>query len=54
VTDTKVGFKGTADHLVKGFVDFGFGFRSWGRVPNGFDVYYDDIAVGSERIGPIK
>ena len=54
VTDTKVAFKGTGDHLVKGFVDFGFGFRSWGRVPNGFDVYYDDIAVGAERIGPVK
>ncbi|MGA2232850.1 MAG: hypothetical protein ABSH22_18275 [Tepidisphaeraceae bacterium] len=54
VTDTKVVYKGTADHLVKDFVDFGFGFRSWGRVPNGFDVYYDDIAIGSERIGPIK
>jgi polysaccharide lyase-like protein len=53
-TDAKVAFKGTADHLVNGFVEFGFGFRSWGNVPNGFDVYYDDIALGTERIGPVK
>ena len=54
VTDAKVPFKDVADHLVKGFVEFGFGFRSWGNVPAGFDVYYDDIAFGTERIGPVK
>jgi hypothetical protein len=54
VTDKPVGFKGTADHLVKGFVEFGFGFRSWGNAPNGFDVYYDDIAIDTSRIGPVK
>jgi hypothetical protein len=44
--------KETADHLIKGFAEFGFGFRSWGNVPNGFDVYYDDIVLGTGRIGP--
>jgi hypothetical protein len=54
VTDKAVGFKGTTDHLVKGFTDFAFGFRSWGNVPAAFDVYYDDIAFGTGRIGPVK
>lgn len=54
VKDTKVGFKGTGEHLIKGFTEFGFGFRSWGNVPNGFDVYYDDIAIDTARIGPVS
>ena len=54
VKDSKVGFKGTGEELVKGFVEFGFGFRSWGNVPNGCDVYYDDIAIDTSRIGPVK
>jgi hypothetical protein len=53
VTDAKVAFKGTSDHLVKGFTEFGFGFRSWGNVPTDFQVYYDDIAFGTSRIGPV-
>src|SRR5207302_8141227 len=31
--------------LVGGFEEFGFGARVWGAVPQGFDIYYDDIAV---------
>lgn len=54
VVDKKVGFQGTGDHLVKNFSDFAFGFRCWGNAPNGFDVYYDDIAFGTGRIGPVK
>jgi hypothetical protein len=54
VTDKPVGFKGTSDHLVKGFDEFGFGFRVWGAAPGGFDLYYDDIAIGTGRIGPVK
>jgi hypothetical protein len=54
VTDKAVGFQGTTEHLVKGFTDFAFGFRSWGNVPAAFDVYYDDIAFGTGRIGPVK
>jgi hypothetical protein len=40
--------------LVGGFEEFGFGSRVWGQVPQGFDIYYDDIAIDSKRIGPLK
>jgi hypothetical protein len=40
--------------LVGGFKEFGFGARVWGAPQQGFDVYYDDIAIGTERIGPLK
>jgi hypothetical protein len=40
--------------LVGGFEEFGFGSRVWGQVPQGFDIYYDDIAIASKRIGPVK
>jgi hypothetical protein len=40
--------------LVGGFQEFGFGARVWGAPPQGFDVYYDNIAIGTERIGPSK
>jgi len=53
-TDSKVGFQGKSDSLVKGFTNFAFGFRSWGNVPAAFDVYYDDIAFSTSRIGPVK
>jgi hypothetical protein len=40
---------------VKNFSDFAFGFRSWGAAAKqDFDIYYDDIAIGTERIGPSK
>jgi len=43
------------DGLVKGFVDFAFGFRAWGKAPTAeYDLYYDDIAIGTQRIGPAK
>ena len=41
-------------NLVGGFVEFGFGARVWGNVPAAFDVYYDDIAIDTKRIGPAK
>lgn len=41
-------------NLVKGFADFGFGVRVWGAVPDAYDIYYDDIAFDSKRIGPLK
>jgi hypothetical protein len=44
----------TASGLVGGFTEFGFGVRVWGTPENGFDVYYDDIAVGTSRLGPAK
>jgi hypothetical protein len=41
--------------LVKNFSDFAFGFRSWGAAAKqDFDIYYDDIAIGTERIGPLN
>ena len=41
--------------LVKGFSDFAFGFRAWGAAPKeDFDIFYDDIAIDTKRIGPIK
>jgi hypothetical protein len=55
VFETDKGYKAdTTEDFVKGFSEFAFGFRSWGTVPNGFDVYYDDIAFGTSRIGPVK
>lgn len=44
----------TVSGLVGGFQEFGFGARVWGAPPQGFDVYYDDIAISTERIGPVK
>jgi hypothetical protein len=41
-------------NLVGGFEEFGVGARVWGAVPQGFDVYYDDIAIDTKRIGPAK
>ena len=36
--------------LVGGYQEFGFGARVWGAPPQGFDVYYDDIAIDTRRI----
>jgi hypothetical protein len=41
-------------NLVKGFSDFAFGYRVWGSGPKtDFDIYYDDIAIGTSRLGPV-
>lgn len=47
--------KGTGDitDLVGGFDEFAFGFRLWGAAPESFDVYFDDIAFDTKRIGPV-
>ena len=37
-----------------GFKEFGFGARVWGAPATAFDVYYDDIAIGTGRIGAAK
>ena len=44
----------TNQGLVGGFDEFGFGARVWGQVPQAFDVYYDDIGIGTARIGALK
>lgn len=41
----------TVNNLVGGYKEFGFGARVWGMPQKGFDVYYDDIAIGTSRIG---
>jgi hypothetical protein len=43
-----------ASGLVGDFTDIAFGFRLWGAAPAPFDIYYDDIAIGTDRIGPIQ
>jgi hypothetical protein len=40
--------------LVNGFTDFAIGTRVWGNNPTAFDVYYDDIALGTSRLGLAK
>lgn len=40
--------------LTGGFYDFAFGFRYWGAPKTDYDIYYDDIAIGTERIGALK
>jgi hypothetical protein len=43
--------------LVGGFEELGVGTRVWGgatAVTMPFDVYYDDIAIDTKRIGPVK
>ena len=45
---------GTSAGLVGNFVEFALGFRSFGSAKADFDIYYDDLAIGTERIGPVK
>lgn len=45
---------GTVRNLVGGYQEFGFGARVWGAPPVGFDVWYDDIAIGTSRLGPVR
>ncbi len=37
-----------------GFQELGLGARVWGAPPQGFDVYYDDLAIGTARLGPVS
>lgn len=39
--------------LVGAFTDLALGFRLWGAAPEAFDLYYDDIALGTQRLGPL-
>lgn len=41
----------TVSNLVGGFKEFGFGARAWQNPLTAFDVYYDDIAIGTSRLG---
>jgi hypothetical protein len=55
VFDTPFTFKteGQSSDLVGGFTDFAVGFKLWGAAPAPFDIYYDDIALDTHRIGPV-
>jgi hypothetical protein len=46
----------TASGLVGsgGFQEFGLGARVWGSPMQGFDIWYDDLALGTSRLGPAK
>jgi hypothetical protein len=44
---------GATNDLVGGFDEFSFGFRLWGAAPEAFDIYYDDIALNTKRIGQL-
>jgi hypothetical protein len=37
-----------------GYQELGVGARVWGVPAKGFDLYYDDIALGTARLGPVK
>ena len=40
--------------LIGGFTEFAFGFLLRGAAPVPFDIYYDDIALDTHRLGPVK
>jgi hypothetical protein len=45
----------TNKDLVGGFEELGFGTRVWGAaIATAFDVYYDDIAIDTKRLRPVK
>jgi len=45
--------KGTASAVPKQ-LPLQCGFRLWGAAPAPFDIYYDDIALDTRRLGPIN
>ncbi len=45
---------GKTSDLTGGYQEFGFGTRVWGTPMPPLDVYYDDIAISTTRIGPTK
>jgi hypothetical protein len=47
-------FEVKTSDLTGGFYDFAFGFRYWGTPKTDYDIYYDDIAIDTKRIGPVK
>jgi hypothetical protein len=54
VLDTPFTYKTIGTDLVGGFTDLSLGFRLRGAAPVPFDIYYDDIALDTHRIGPVK
>jgi hypothetical protein len=41
-------------NLTGGYQEWGFGMRAWQIPTPAMDVYYDDIAISTTRIGPVK
>jgi hypothetical protein len=54
VLDTPFTYKGVTTDLVGGFTDITLGFRLRGAAPVPFDIYYDDVALDTHRIGAVK
>jgi hypothetical protein len=56
VLDSPFSYKtpGQSTDLVGGFTDITLGFRLRGAAPEPFDIYYDDIALDTHRIGPVS
>lgn len=54
IMDTPFTFKGASTDLVGGFTDVTFGFSLRGAAPDPFDLYFDDIALDTHRLGPAK
>ena len=46
--------EGKTSNLTGGYKEFGFGGRTWGQPNPPMDVYYDDIAISTGRLGPVK
>lgn len=44
----------TSGLVGNGYEEFGLGARVWGQVPEAFDIFYDDVALDTKRIGPAK
>jgi hypothetical protein len=44
----------TAHNLVGGYREIGLGARPWGPPTKAFDIFFDDVVVGTTRIGPAK
>jgi hypothetical protein len=44
-------WKGATSNLTGGFAEWGFGMRAWQNPTPAMDIWYDDIAVSTTRIG---
>ena len=56
IMDSPFTYKSTTQStgLIGAFTEFSVGFLLRGAAPVPFDIYYDDIAMDTHRLGPIK
>jgi hypothetical protein len=54
VDSVKFAWKEATSNLTGGYREWGFGMRAWQIPTPAMDVYYDDIAISTTRIGPAK